>query len=118
MGSPWQQPGALLSSVVVTARLDLTGSPVLADTLAAIKRGQATAVVGAVFTETPVLTEPIAADLDEHARGAGLDVVDTLIVTNSNSTTTAAPHSSPATTKTPGTSWALSCRPALPPRTS
>jgi Domain of unknown function (DUF4192) len=74
------------SKVIVTARLDLAdiaGSRVVADTLAAIKRGQATAVVGAVFTETPVPTEPIAADLDKHARGVGLDVVDTLIVTGS-----------------------------------
>ena len=55
------------TKVVVTARLDLAdiaGSRVLADTLAAIKRGHATAVVGAVFTETPVPSEPIAAHLD------------------------------------------------------
>jgi Domain of unknown function (DUF4192) len=72
------------SKVVVTARLDLTdivGSRVLADTLAAIKRGHATAIVGAVFTETPVPNQPIGAHLDEQARGVGLDVVDTLIIT-------------------------------------
>lgn len=70
--------------VAVTARIDLSGladAPVVADTLGAIKRGDATAIVAAVFTEKVAPGAPIAVSLDEAAQRAGLQLMDTLLVT-------------------------------------
>ncbi len=77
--------------VIVTARLDLTDLPdaldvtdsrVLADTMAAIERGEATAIVGAVFTDDATPNDAVARQLADQARTAGLDLLDTLRVTH------------------------------------
>lgn len=72
--------------VIVTARLDLTdvthltGSRLLADTLAAIKRGDAASVVGAIFTDTLAPSNAVAAHLAAEAQQVALDLIDTLAV--------------------------------------
>lgn len=70
------------STLVVTARLDLVDADpaTLAATIEAIRRGGATSVVGAVFTDTPAAADPVGALLTEQAHLAGLGLQDTLLV--------------------------------------
>ncbi len=71
------------SRIVVTARLDLADladTPVAADTLEAIKRGNATAVFGAILSEQHTDIEVIALCFTDEARRADLELLDTFVV--------------------------------------
>jgi hypothetical protein len=72
------------TKVIVSARVDLADVQIpgiLPNLLDAIKRGAATRAVAAIFTDTITPSTALAAFLGEQVERAGLELIDTLLVT-------------------------------------